>query len=349
MGYKLGSLFDGIAGFPLVGSWHNLEPVWASEISEKAVSVTKKHFPNMKHLGDITKLKGSEIKPVDVITFGSPCTNLSIAGNRKGLLGEESKLFYEAVRIIEEMRKATNNMYPRFAVWENVVNAFSSNNGDDFKCVIDSMIRIMTPDFEGVDKPSEKNLWRKADGWLATHGSVCYRVLNAQYWGVPQHRERIFLVADFRGGSAGKILFDPESEERALSEIDRPWHKNRGEVVEYTEGIERIDWVLLDVPQTQRIVTDKGVIPTLCCKGGGGSIGANLLVWREDKQAWDYRMITPLEGERLQGFPDNWTEYGENGEKIKDTDRYTMIGNSVALPCVDFVLGGIAENLGKGC
>ena len=131
--WKIGSLFDGISGFLLAGIRLGLTPAWASEIDKTAIAISKKHFPSLPHLGDITQIDGTKIEPVDVITFGSPCQDLSIAGKGKGLAGERSGLFREAVRIIGEMRATTNGVYPRFAVWENVPGAFSSNSGLDFR------------------------------------------------------------------------------------------------------------------------------------------------------------------------------------------------------------------------
>lgn len=144
---KLGSLFDGSGTCPLAASAVGIIPAWASEIEPFPMAVTQSRFPNMAHLGDITKINGAEIEPVDVITFGSPCQNLSIAGNRKGLAGEQSALFLEAVRIIKEMRCATNGRYPQIAIWENVYGAFSSNDGEDFRVVLESLWQIC----EGAD------------------------------------------------------------------------------------------------------------------------------------------------------------------------------------------------------
>ena len=117
---KLGSLFDGIGVFPLAASRCGIRPVWASEIEKAPISISKRHFPDMVHLGDITKVDGGKIPPVHIITFGSPCQNLSLIGNRSGLAGAKSSLFYQAFRIIQEMRDATDNLYPAIAVWENV-------------------------------------------------------------------------------------------------------------------------------------------------------------------------------------------------------------------------------------
>ena len=117
---KLGSLFDGIGVFPLAASRCGIRPVWASEIEKAPISITKRHFPEMEHLGDITKIDGGKIEPVHVLTFGSPCQNLSLIGNRSGLAGAKSSLFYQAFRIVHEMRDATDNLYPVILVWENV-------------------------------------------------------------------------------------------------------------------------------------------------------------------------------------------------------------------------------------
>lgn len=139
----LGSLFDGSGGFPLAGALHGIRPVWASEIEPFPIRVTKLRFPNMKHLGSVTDVKGDQVEPVDIITFGSPCQDLSVAGRRVGLHdGERSNLFFEAIRIIKEMRYATANEFPKYAVWENVPGAFTSNKGADFRAVLQAFCSI---------------------------------------------------------------------------------------------------------------------------------------------------------------------------------------------------------------
>lgn len=165
----------------------------------------------MKHLGDITKIHGDQIEPVDCITFGSPCQDLSIAGRRAGLAGERSGLFMEAVRIIKEMRSSTNGLYPTFAVWENVPGAFSSNGGEDFRAVLEELARIEQPDVS-IPRPSGRGgRWSKAGAIAGNGWSLAWRQLDAQYWGVPQRRKRIALVVDFAGQRAGEILFERTS------------------------------------------------------------------------------------------------------------------------------------------
>jgi len=204
----LGSLFDGSGGFPLAGILAGVEPLWASEVEPFAVRVTTKRLPGMKHYGDVSALSGAELEPVDIITFGSPCQDMSIAGKRAGLNGERSGLFYEAIRIVKEMREKTRGEQPRFILWENVSGAFSSNDGEDFKAVLEAVIRIKEPSAE-VPAPG-KNGWPYADVYLGDGWSVAYRLLDAQFWGVPQRRARIFLVADFADERAGDILFKSE-------------------------------------------------------------------------------------------------------------------------------------------
>ncbi len=201
----LGSLFDGIGGFPYAASFYGIRPLWASEIVPECVSVTKKHFPDMEHVGDITKLHGGKLPPVDIITFGSPCQDLSVAsGKRLGLAGERSGLFLEAIRIIREMQEATNGEYPKFALWENVPGALSSSSRRDFKAVLEAFADAEVP-MPGSGR------WANA-GMVRGRGvDLAWCVYDAQYFGTAQRRRRIFLVADFRGTRAGEILFVPKS------------------------------------------------------------------------------------------------------------------------------------------
>ena len=205
----LGSLFDGSGTFTLGGLMAGIQPVWSSEIEPFPIRVTTKRMPFVKHYGDIHDMDGSEIEPVDIITFGSPCTDMSIAGKRAGLDGKQSCLFYEALRIIKEMRCATNGKYPRFIVWENVTGAFSSSKGRDFQSVLTEIVRIKEPQAPEVPMPEKS--WPAADVLMGDGWSLAYRVFDAQGWGVPQRRRRIYLVADFGGRCAPKVLFDTES------------------------------------------------------------------------------------------------------------------------------------------
>lgn len=217
----LGSLFDGSGGFPLGGMLAGITPLWASEIEPFAVRATTKRLPQIKHYGDVSSLNGAELPPVDIITFGSPCQDMSIAGKRSGLDGSRSSLFYEAVRIIKEMRCATNGRYPRFAVWENVPGAFSSNKGEDFRTVLESLCRVKD---ESVSVPRCEK-WTAAGNIVADNFSLAWRVLDAQYWGVPQRRKRIYLVADFDGECAGKVLFESEGLSGYSAEGFKTWQR----------------------------------------------------------------------------------------------------------------------------
>ncbi len=220
----LGSLFDGSGTFPMAGILSGITPVWASEIEPFPIAVTRKRLPFMKHYGDISKLNGAELPPVDIITFGSPCTDLSVAGKRAGIQAERSGLFFEAIRIIKEMRCKTNGKYPKYIVWENVPGAFSSGGGEDFRCVLEEICKI-ADESAAIPKPAK---WHNAGEIMAGHYSVAYRLFDAQYWGVPQRRKRIYLVADFTGECAGKILFESEGVSGYSAEGFRAWQRAAG-------------------------------------------------------------------------------------------------------------------------
>lgn len=231
----LGSLFDGIGGFPLAGVRQGFTPVWASEIKPFPIEVTKLRFPDMIHVGDITQLKGAELIPVDVVCGGSPCQDLSVAGKRAGLQGERSGLFMEQVRVIKEMRahdkasgRTDDAIRPRYMVWENVPGAFSSADGEDFRAVLEETCRIADSTISVPRPPG--GIWQPAGAILGEEFSLAWRVYDAQYWSVPQRRKRIFLVADFGGRTAPKILFEQdrlfgdsaESQETREGAADRP-------------------------------------------------------------------------------------------------------------------------------
>ena len=276
---KLGSLFDGSGGFPLAASMCGIEPVWASEIEPYPIAVTRSRFPGMKHMGDISKINGAEIEPVDIITFGSPCQDLSVAGKRAGLKHEangddettRSGLFMEAVRIIKEMREATNGEYPTFAVWENVPGAFSSNSGEDFRTVLEELIKIVEP--KAVMPAVPPSGWAYADSYVGNGWSLAYRVFDAQYWGVPQRRRRIHLVVDFRGERAGEVLFEREGMRGYFATGRTPWQRAAGDAADCAgaddcegEGNCLTPW---DV-QSRRIFSVDGPWPALYGGEGGG-------------------------------------------------------------------------------
>ena len=480
---RLGSLFDGIAGFPFASEQLGIVPVWASEIESAPISIAKRHFPNMLHLGCINELNGAEVEPVDIMTGGSPCQDLSVAGKRAGLAGERSGLFDQQIRLIKEMRSVTSGVSPRYFVWENVPGAFSSNGGEDFRTVLEEFAKVADP-HAAIPRPPSWDGWKSAGSVLGDSWSIAWRVLDAQYWGVPQRRRRIFLVADFGGHSAAEILFKreglrgdfetsreswqgtatnvegsvggaallkirsgcegggkgpliqydksatlgcnndqtlfaptyciPINTQSALSRFNEPdnsrtgigigqdgdpsptlqeahshavavaMHQNAdGEVragrvantlnqnsnpsgrnaplIAYciqANTVDRADTagangkgVSEDVSHTLNTVDRHAVafnnishsagkegvgpVPTKVRHGGGDTIIAesNIAI----------RRLTPTECERLQGFPDNWTATGHDGQAISDTQRYKALGNSVAIPCVLFVLEGIKK------
>ena len=212
----MGSLFDGIGGFPLAAARLGIKTIWASEIEPFPMGVTMQRFPSMTHEGDITKLNGKLLFPVDIICRGSPCQDLSVAGARAGLAGARSGLFMEQIRIIKEMRTAEQErgrtgeqIRPRFMVWENVPGAFSSGTpkGEDFRIVLEEILRIH---HGGASVPRcFPYSWLDA-GVIEPESSfsLAWRCLDAQYWGLAQRRKRIFLAVDFAGNTAPKFLFD---------------------------------------------------------------------------------------------------------------------------------------------
>ena len=217
MTLTMGSLFDGIGGFPLAAARFGIQTVWASEIEPFPMEVTRRRFPSMAHKGDITKLSGKLLFPVDIICGGSPCQDLSIAaGARAGLAGARSGLFMEQIRIIKEMRTAERErgrtgtqIRPRYMAWENVPGTFSSGSpkGEDFRIVLEEILRIHRGG-GSVPRPFPYP-WHDA-GEIQGDGafSLAGRGLDAQYWGVAQRRKRIYLIADLAGDTAPKLLFD---------------------------------------------------------------------------------------------------------------------------------------------
>lgn len=228
---KLGSLFSGSGSFELAGAMHGIEPVWNSEVESFCLQVEAQRFPHCKQLGSVTDINGADIEPVDIITFGSPCQDLSIAGKQAGIHGgERSNLFFEAIRIIKEMRNATANKFPRFAVWENVPGAFSSCGGEDFRAVLNAFCSVCDNSVD-VARPAD-GAWQPAGCILGNGFSIAWRLYDAQYWGVPQRRKRIYLIADFASERAGEILFKSESMRWDPSES----RKARENAAKYVEG-----------------------------------------------------------------------------------------------------------------
>ena len=502
--FTLASLFDGIGGFPYAASFYNITSLWASEIVPACVSVTKRHFPDMAHAGDVTQLHGGKLPPVDIVTFGSPCQGLSLAGQRRGLANERSGLFMEAIRIIDEMREATHGEYPRFALFENVPGALSSAGGRDFAAVLQSFTKAQIPmPYSG----------RWANAGMVRGGGVdlAWCVYDAQYFGTAQRRRRLFLVCDFAGKCAGEILFVPKSlrgyfeaggtprqglaafaesrPDTAGGQLVRPpavtmrircgcEGGGKGPLlqVEKSGTLATGNDQYLFAPQTVEILNDQGgasltversglsptlrsqthgnlpvvaagfdlqqitsktnrstlrpvqptlcgtgqphvvtmatgqanaevladiaptlncnheqpllvhpqIAGTLCASGAGlsrpagmgsetdfcitsagfrykagsaaGSLGyqeetaPTLLAAQQSGVLHHHyadlivRRLTPLECERLQGFPDFWTEQG-GGRAISDTSRYQMLGNSIAVPCVAYIMQGIYHAL----
>jgi len=405
----LASLFDGISGFPLAGARHRIEPVWASEIEPFPTRVSAWRFPEMKQHGDITKINGAETEPADVITFGSPCQDLSVAGKRAGMkhseFGDEettrSGLFMDAVRIIREMREETLGLYPRYAVWENVPGAFSSNGGEDFYAVIEELCK--TADETVIIPRPTKGKWPTAGAVMGDHFSLAWRVLDAQYHGVAQRRRRVFLIVDFTGQSAHKILLKPESmrghtspggdaREEAAEGAERGTPKTmlircgcdgggKGPLIQENKSatlscnnnqtlFEPKVYIVENHPADSRVdIDESGKVQTLTSRMGTGGGNVPMVIqeaysietyhaqnfkecastlkardWKDPQcVSIDYaiRRLTPLECERLQGFPDGWTDI----EGAVDTARYKALGNSVAIPCVEFVIGRISEQI----
>lgn len=349
---KLGSLFDGIGVFPLSASRYEISPTWASEIEKTPISITKRHFPNMLHLGDITKIDGGKIPPVHIITFGSPCQNLSNIGKREGLAGSQSSLFYHATRIIEEMRCATNGTYPVIAVWENVMGAFSSNNRLDFKAVLESFTKTSIP------MPASGQ-WANAGMVRGNDVDIAWRLLDARYWGKPtlaQRRRRIFLVADFGGTRAREILFKTRELQLFPASCGESGLSSPIASRISTQKARRKIPIIRPFQERRMRSTAKernkngfhgsfgktnDPFPTLLA----GSVN-NFSFWYEGKENEGYiRQLTPLECERLMGLPEGWTAFGSKKEAISDYARYKAIGNAIAVPCAEYIMAGIAETL----
>jgi len=337
-----GSLFSGVGGFDLGADAAGIETLWQAEIDKKASSVLAKHWPDVKRYGDVKDVKGNQVKPVDIISFGSPCQDLSIAGKGAGLQGSRSGLFFEAIRIIKEMRDATQNQYPQIAIWENVRGALSSNEGKDFHAAIQALAKLGAVD-------------------------ISYRLVNACHFGVPQRRVRVFVVADFGGERAGQILAKPT---RLL------WHPPQGREdeqettgkVEDSAGsqsavaFDEYNGTTNDIHHTLRAGTKQSTgvlaITERAGKPGGGkgllltkelsptlNTGGGQQIAKPDKETYTVRRLTPVECERLMGWPDNHTKYDKDGNELADSARYKMCGNGIAAPVAQWLCENIVEEL----
>lgn len=348
--FTMGSLFDGAGVFPMAAQMCSITPIWASEVEPFPIAVTSKRFPEMKHLGDVRGINGAEIEPVDVISFGSPCQGLSVCGKFGGLEDERSALFLEAIRIIKEMKNATTE-YPRFAVWENVVGAFTSNKGKDFQTVLEEFSKISGEHNtipESAIRNEDAQKWSKAGLILGDNFSIAWRVLDAQFWGVPHKRRRIFLVADFMGHCAGKVLFVRDGVSRNFNSIRRAWEEDTGPYGEEdpTCGERVIDLDFEGHPSVdlylKPVVTDFYFESETCLfrDVSAGSKYENLVVRESDTRL---RKLMPHECGKLQGMP-SWWCYDVTHS---DSEEYKMWGNSVALPCALYVFEGIVHELYK--
>lgn len=279
----MGSLFSGSGGFELAGSIFGIRPIWASEIEPFPIRVTTKNFPEMQHLGDINKLNGADLEPVTIIAGGSPCQDMSIAGKREGLDGSRSNLFREQIRIVKEMRESDRaagrtgkQIRPRYMVWENVLGAFSSNKGKDFQAVLQEIVSIT--DEESNVPLSPKGKWQTAGCIMGDNFSIAWRVFDAQYWGVPQRRKRIYLVADFGGNTAPKILFERESLSRNFEESREAWQRTAGDIKNGSHKTSTEDVECYDISDRRRVADKSEVSPTLTTKMGTGGNNVPIVI-----------------------------------------------------------------------
>ncbi|MFV0399624.1 MAG: DNA cytosine methyltransferase [Oscillospiraceae bacterium] len=346
---KLGSLFDGIGVFPLAAAKHGIRPIWASEVEKAPISITKRHFPYMEHVGDVTQLQGGNLPPVDILTFGSPCQNLSQIGNRDGLAGAESGLFYEAIRIINEMRCATDGQYPQLAIWENVAGAFSSAMGADFRAVLEAFA-------DGKIPMPDSGKWAPAG--LVPDGcpEIAWRLLDSQHFQSAQSRERVFVIADYRGRRASQILFNPLPLHKILGDGEEsglPLPGNRGSGSSQT-GRHPTEVRCFHTRKMRGAVQYRDPKMFLSAIGKPGNPCPTLLtgdyqviaVHFPDAPENDYiRKLTVTEFENLMGVPIGWTEFGHKGQRISDSARFKALGNSIVLGCAEYIMAGAAAHL----
>ena len=325
-----GSFFDGIGVWQLAAVNAGIKPVWSSEIDEFACAVSKNHFPSTIQLGDIRKLES--VPKVDVITASSPCQDISIAGKQGGIHCERSGLFFKAVELVRRGNA-------RFFVWENVPHVI--NRREDFQAVLEAVTQ--------TEIPIPERGFANAGVVDFDGGQLAWRICDAQFWGVPQRRRRIFLVADFAGRRAAEILFEPASMSgdfatgtreksnvaaRTRTDSDFAVYENHGQdsrikrlndiapLVAY--GIGR-DAFNQGTNAKFNPTIERELQPPLTARGTG-AICSNVV-----------RRLTPLECERLMGLPDNFTAHGS------DSKRYKALGNALALPVASWILKRIKE------
>ena len=261
----LGSLFSGSGGFELAGQICGIKPIWKSEVEPFAIAVTHKHFPDVLHLGDICTIDGAAIPQVDIITFGSPCQSFSVAGKREGMEGK-SGLFYEAVRVVREMRIATNNKYPRYAVMENVPGIFSSKTAgnSDFLEVLNELCKIKTDsNVQGETQPIPmpeitKGKWTTAGEIVGDNFSLAWRTIDAQYFGVAQRRRRCYIVLDFDGERAAEILFDESRLRGDFAKGGFPWKETSSGVADCTGTASEATALNPTSPTAVKVLNDQG-------------------------------------------------------------------------------------------
>lgn len=337
---KLGSLFDGIGGWCLSAVRNGIEPVWSSEIETFPMEVTKKHFPNVKQLGDIRNIDGAKVEPVDIITAGSPCQDFSVAnGNgRKGLEGERSGLFTESVRIVRQMRKSSGGVHCRFYILENVPGILSSNKGMDFRDVLSHITNTEIP-------IPRSGRWANSGLVRSRQCDVGWRMFNAKYFGTPQSRKRIFVIADFGKTErcAEKILFEQKGDS---------WNfktRKKGETI--SQSIKRCDVagnIAINTPK------DCGCVPIACrmrCGKDGGGKGALIgfdkcftlsthndqIIFQEIGGRYKVRKLMPVEMERLQSLPDGWT-FLPGSKLCSNSARIKALGNGMTQSVPDWIV-----------
>lgn len=338
----MGSLFSGSGGFELASDIFGIRPRWASEIEPLPMLITKKNFPELPHIGDIRYINGGKIEPVTVIAGGSPCQDMSVAGKREGLDGSRSNLFHEQIRIIKEMRKhdikagrTGKYIRPRYMVWENVPGAFSSNKGQDFQAVLQAITSVKD-DTATVPLP-KKGKWQTAGCIMGDTYSIAWRTLDAQYWGVPQRRKRIFLVADFGGSTAPKILLNREGLHRDFKESRQAWEEAAGITgngSHKTSGMDD-DIPCYDISDRRKVVAqNENISPTLQAKMGTGGNNVPIVIENHGQDArWNLS-----EDNIVQTLASNMGTGGGNVPLIIDNSNRRCFAMSVDTSHADDVV-----------